>query len=190
MTNVTAQAAVAGELRKSWGWLMGWGVLLVVVGFIGLSYEFLATAVAVDVIGLFLLVQGVIELVQAFRHHKVSEFFLFLIGGLASLVAGVLLFMRPMAGLAVLTLLMASYFLVVGSFRLVGSIVNRRPGWGWGAFSGATGMLLGFLIWAEWPSSSVWAIGLFVAVSMIFQGWNYVMLAMIAKRGAERLAPA
>jgi len=182
MTNVDAAAAAPGELKASWGWLLGWGVLLILVGFIGLSYEFLATAVAVDVIGLFLIVLGVIELVQAFGHHRVSSFFLFLVGGLASLVAGFLLWRRPLAGMAVLTLLMASYFLVVGSFRLVGSLVNRHPGWGWGAFSGLAGMVLGFMIWAEWPSSSVWAIGLFVAVSMLFQGWNYVMLALVARR--------
>jgi uncharacterized membrane protein HdeD (DUF308 family) len=112
----------------------------------------------------------------------VSSFFLFLVGGLASLVAGILLWMRPLAGIAVLTLLMASYFLVVGSFRLVGSLVNRHPGWGWGAFSGAVAFALGAMIWAEWPASSVWAIGLYVSVSMLLQGWNYVMLAMVAKR--------
>jgi uncharacterized membrane protein HdeD (DUF308 family) len=182
MRNVDAAAAKAGELKAAWGWLLGWGLLLILVGFIGVSYEFLATAVAVDVIGLFLIAMGVIELVQAFRHHRVSSFFLFLVGGLASLVAGLLLWMRPLAGMAVLTLLMASYFLVVGSFRLVGSVVNRHPGWVWGALSGLAGVVLGFMLWAEWPSSSVWALGLFVAVSMLFQGWNYVMLALVARR--------
>jgi uncharacterized membrane protein HdeD (DUF308 family) len=182
MPTIDAAAAAAGELRKSWGWLLAWGVLLVIVGFMGLSYEFLATAVAVDVIGLFLIALGFIEGVQAFRHQKWSGFFLFLVGGILSIVTGFLLWMRPLAGMAVLTLLMASYFLVLGAFRAIGAVATRHPGWGWGAFSGLVAFVLGAMIWAEWPASSVWAIGLYVSVSMLFQGWNYVMLAMVAKR--------
>ncbi len=184
MTNVNLAAAAGGELRKAWGWLLAWGILLVFVGVIALSYEFLATAVAVDVIGLFLIALGVIEIVQAFKHQRWSGFFLFLVGGLLSIVTGFMLWRRPLIGMAVLTLFMASYFLVLGSFRLVGSIVTRHPGWGWGAFSGLTGIVLGAMIWAEWPASSFWVIGLFVAISLVFQGWNYVMLALVARKAA------
>jgi len=188
MPNVDTATAVAGELKKSWGWLLAWGILLVVVGFISLSYEFLASAVTVDVIGLFLIALGVIEFIQAFRHQKWSGFFLFLIGGILSIVAGFLLWRSPLAGMAVLTIFMASYFLVLGSFRAIGAFATRYPGWGWGAFSGLTGFVLGAMIWAEWPASSLWVIGLFVGISMLFQGWNYIMLAMVAK--SPRLAAA
>ncbi len=182
MPMVDTAAAVAGELRKAWGWLLTWGLLLILVGVIALSYEFLATAVAVDVIGLFLMALGVIELVQAFRHQRWQGFFLFLVGGIASMVAGFLLWRRPVVGMAVLTLMMASYFLVIGLFRALGALFTRHPGWGWGFFSGVVGIVLGVMIWSEWPSSSLWVIGMFVAISLIFQGWNYVMLALVARR--------
>jgi uncharacterized membrane protein HdeD (DUF308 family) len=38
------------------------------------------------------------------------------------------------------------------------------------------------MAWAEWPASSFWVIGLFVAISLVFQGWNYVMLALVARQ--------
>jgi uncharacterized membrane protein HdeD (DUF308 family) len=190
MTNVSMAAAAAGELKKAWGWLLAWGILLVFVGVIALSYEFLATAVAIDVIGLFLIALGVIEIVQAFKHQRWGGFFLFLVGGILSIVTGFMLWRNPLIGMAVVTLFMASYFLVLGSFRLVGAVATRHPGWGWGAFSGLTGIVLGVMIWSEWPQSSLWVIGLFVAISLVFQGWNYVMLALVARKAGQVAAAA
>jgi uncharacterized membrane protein HdeD (DUF308 family) len=89
----------------------------------------------------------------------------------------------------VLTLLVAAYFLVLGAFRMVGAVSSRHPGWGWGLFNGAVSAFLGMLIWRGWPESSLWVIGLFVCIDMIFQGWNYVMLAMVARKGAQLVAP-
>jgi uncharacterized membrane protein HdeD (DUF308 family) len=182
MPNVDHAAVVAGELRKHWGWLLAWGVVLVAVGFLSLGYELVTTVVTVDVVGLFLVVLGFVEVVQAFRHARWSGFFLFLLGGILSIVAGFLLWRAPLAGMALLTLVMASYFLVLGAFRTVGAISSRHPGWGWGALSGLVAFALGAMIWSEWPASSLWVIGLYVSIGILFQGWNYVMLAMIARR--------
>ena len=32
-------------------------------------------------------------------------------------------------------------------------------------------------------------IGMFVSIDMLFQGWNYVMLALVARKGAAVVAP-
>ncbi len=190
MPMVDTRAAVAGELRKAWGWLLAWGVILLVAGVVGLGYTFAVSVVTTFFIAGLLVVYGVIEVVQAFRHRRWGGFFFFLLGGLLSVAAGVLLWMSPLAGLGVLTLLMASYFLVLGVFRGVVAISSRHPGWGWGLFNGLVSVVLGVLIWNRWPFSSFWVIGLFVAVDMILEGWNYVMLSFVARRAAQVVAPA
>jgi len=194
MTMVDTRAAIAGELKKNWGWLLAWGVVLEVAGVLGLGYTFLVGAVTTAFIGALMMVYGVIELFQAFRHQKWSGFFLFLVGGILSIVAGALIWWRPVAGMEVLTLFMASYFLVLGAFRTVGSISTRHPGWGWGLFNGLVSLALGVMIWNQWPLSSFWVIGLFVCIDMIFAGWNYIMLSVVAKKvplpGAAAPAPA
>jgi uncharacterized membrane protein HdeD (DUF308 family) len=190
MVMVETKAAVAGELKKAWGWLLAWGILLVVAGVVALGYEFSVSIVTTLFVGGLLVVYGVIEVVQAFRHQMWQGFFLFLIGGILSIVAGALILARPIAGMEVLTLLMAAYFLVLGAFRSVGAISSRHPGWGWGLFNGVVSVALGMLIWNRWPASSLWVIGLFVAIDMIFQGWNYIMLALVARKGAQLIAPA
>jgi len=181
---------VAGELKKAWGWILAWGIILVVAGVVALGYEFSVGVVTTLFVGGLLIVYGVIEVVQAFRNQRWQGFFLFLFGGILSIVAGALILARPIAGMEVLTLMMAAYFLVLGAFRSVGAISSRHPGWGWGLFNGIVSMVLGMFIWNRWPESSLWVIGLFVAIDMIFQGWNYVMLGLLARRGAKVLAPA
>jgi uncharacterized membrane protein HdeD (DUF308 family) len=189
MVMVDTRAAVAGELRKAWGWLLAWGILLVLAGMLGLGYSFAVSVVTTVFVGGLLIAYGVMEVIHAFRHQRWAGFFLFLLGGLLSIVAGGVLWARPLASLEVLTLLVASYFLVLGAFRVVGAVSSRHPGWGWGLFNGAVSVLLGLLIWNGWPSSSLWVIGMFVAIDMIFQGWNYVMLALVAHKGAAVVAP-
>jgi uncharacterized membrane protein HdeD (DUF308 family) len=45
-------------------------------------------------------------------------------------------------------------------------------------------LLLGILIWAQWPFSSVWALGTLVGVSLIFSGISRLMLSSAVSRGA------
>ena len=47
--------------------------------------------------------------------------------------------------------------------------------------SGFLSFLLGILIWAGWPESSAWVIGLFVAIDLIAGGWALVMLALAVR---------
>jgi hypothetical protein len=44
--------------------------------------------------------------------------------------------------------------------------------------SGGVTLLLGILIWAEWPVSGLWVIGTFVAIDMFFSGVWLIMLAL------------
>ena len=55
------------------------------------------------------------------------------------------------------------------------------PNRGWVLLSGFLSFLLGILIWAGWPESSAWVIGLFVAIDLIAGGWALVMLALAAR---------
>ncbi|HET8724426.1 MAG TPA: HdeD family acid-resistance protein [Anaeromyxobacteraceae bacterium] len=189
MAIAEARAALAKELGRSWGWVLAWGILLIAAGVIGLGYEFAVSVVTAYFVGGLMVAYGVMEIVHAFRIRRWGGSLLFILGGALSVVAGVLIWTRPLAGLAVLTLMAAAWFLVLGAFRVVGAVSSRHPGWGWGLVNGAVSMLLGILVWRGWPASSLWVIGLFVCIDMIFQGWNYVMLALVVRQAARQVAP-
>ena len=39
-------------------------------------------------------------------------------------------------------------------------------------------LLLGLMIYKQWPASGLWVIGLFVGIEMLFNGWAWIMLAL------------
>jgi uncharacterized membrane protein HdeD (DUF308 family) len=89
---------------------------------------------------------------------------------------------NPGAGALVLTLILAVFFMVAGLFRIMAALTMRFPQWGWLLVSGIVTLLLGLLIWRQWPVSGLWVIGLFIGIDMIFCGWSWVMAALAARR--------
>jgi len=62
------------------------------------------------------------------------------------------------------------------------------PGSGWILFDGIVTLILGILVWRQWPSSSLWVIGTLVGISMIFTGMTRLMLSLAARRIGHALA--
>jgi uncharacterized membrane protein HdeD (DUF308 family) len=69
-----------------------------------------------------------------------------------------------------------------GVFRIVFALSERFAGWPWVLLNGAVTLMLGFLIYKQWPASGLWVIGLFVGIELIFNGWAWVMLALGLRR--------
>jgi len=49
-------------------------------------------------------------------------------------------------------------------------------------------LVLGLLVYLQWPSSSNWAIGTLVGVSLIVTGVTRLMLSLAVRRAASELA--
>jgi uncharacterized membrane protein HdeD (DUF308 family) len=96
-------------------------------------------------------------------------------------LVGLLVVTHPIAGALAWTLLFASFFTVIGLFRLVAAIRLKFPNWGWAAFDGAITLLLGVLLWIDWPGSGVWFLGFAVGISLLLRGWSYVMFAIAVR---------
>jgi uncharacterized membrane protein HdeD (DUF308 family) len=55
------------------------------------------------------------------------------------------------------------------------------PAWPWVLLNGVVNLILGVLIWRKWPESSLWVIGLFLGIDLLFHGWSCVILALTAR---------
>ena len=166
------------EVRKRWGWLLFLGIVMVVLGTIAFFIMPAATVGTVLVLGWLLVFSGVMETIQAFRERKSGGLFLHLIGGVLGVLVGLLVVTHPVAGALAWTLLFASFFTVIGIFRLVAAIRLKFPNWGWAVFDGVITTALGLLLWLEWPWSGLWFMGLAVGISLILRGWSYIMFAL------------
>lgn len=165
-------------LRPRWGWLLFLGIVMATLGTIALLIVPAATIGIALVAGWLLVLSGIIEMVHAFRVRLWGGLFLHLIGGVLGLLVGLLVVTHPLAGAVTWTLLFASFLSVVGTFRMIAAISLKFPHWGWAVFDGIVSLGLGILLWAEWPWSGLWFLGLSVGISLVLRGWSYVMFAI------------
>ena len=170
------------HLRQSWGWIMALGVLLTLTGVLCIVADVTATFATIIVFGSFLLVGAIISLVHAFRVHTWSGFLLSFLSALLRGFAGFFLIRYPTAGAIAVTLILASLFFVGGVFRAIGAGMMRFPQWGWSVFSGIVSVILGIILLAQLPVSSLWFIGFAVGVDMIFEGVSLVGVAAALRR--------
>ncbi len=171
-------AAGLQELRRHWGWFLVLGLALIVLGVLALGASVFTTMVTMIFLGWVLVVDGVLQGVLAFRAHQWSGFFQHLLAGILSVIVGGLILTKPIASALTLTLLLAAFFTVSGLFQVVAALVMQFPGRGWAILSGAVNVVLGILIWQEWPESSLWLIGTFVGIDLIFKGWSYTAFGL------------
>jgi len=144
----------------------------------------LVAAVAVNaVIAWLIILAGAVHLIVGFHSHGAGSLIWKVLVGLAYILIGAYLLLHPLLGVATLTLLLASLFLIEGVLDLV-LYFKVRPlhGAGWLLLDGVVTLLLSLLIWSHWPSSSAWAIGTLVGVSMIMSGVTRVMLSLAVRR--------
>ena len=138
-----------GNLHREWGWLLVLGINMVVLGTVAFMITPAAAISTVLILGWVLVVSGIVETVQAFRVRRWGVFFLHLIGGVLGVLVGLLIVTGPPAGAFAWTLLFASFFSVLGVFRLITAAHFKFPRWGWVVFDGAVTLVLGILL-ANW----------------------------------------
>ncbi len=168
--------------HKNWGWILFWGVSLVILGMLAISASVFTTLISVIFLGGVLLASGMVMTINSFQYwlHK-PGFMSHLLVALLYIVAGLLLMFTPIASAFSLTVLMAVFFIAMGFFRIIASAAFQLPNWGWSFLSGIITLLLGIVILAQLPSSGFYIIGLFVGIDLFIWGWAFIMLSILAK---------
>lgn len=175
------------ELRHNWGWILAFGCISILIGMFAVTYSMVFTLVSVLFLAGMLIAAGVIEGAYAIGHRERGHLIWHLVEALLAIAIGFLLLQSPARGAIVLTLLLATYFVIAGIFRIVAALALRLPNWGWTLLNGVITFALGILVWGGWPVTGLWILGLFIGITMIFSGWARVMLALALR--SHRLRP-
>jgi uncharacterized membrane protein HdeD (DUF308 family) len=170
-------------VARSWGWFLGLGIILVILGIGAISLPF-ATAMAVNLlVGWLLIAGGAVHLVHAFKASGWRGVIPHVLCGLLQLVVGVYMVTNPVAGVFVLTIMLVAYFAVEGVFKIILAVrTDTLPQRGWVTFSGIVSLGLAIYVGAQFPMSALWVIGLLVGIEMVVSGWSFIMIAL-ATRG-------
>lgn len=177
------------QLRGNWFWFVLLGIALIIVGLVAISAVGIASIATAAAIGILMVVGGIMEVAGAFWARNWSGFFYHLLAGLLSLVVGGLFLWAPVGALVALTLLLACLLIVKGAFETIVALTHRFTQWGWALLSGVLDLLLGFLILAGWPASAFWVIGLFIGISFLFRGVNWMMLGFALQSMKPKTQP-
>jgi uncharacterized membrane protein HdeD (DUF308 family) len=180
-----AKAIWLDEANKNSGLLILLGILTVIFGVVAIGSP-LITGFAVAVfVGFMLLASGFAQIVHAFKSKQWGTGFWGTVIGLLGAAAGLLMIFRPLVGLVTMTMLLAIYFLVDGISEVIAAFrIKPDKGWGWVLFNGIIAVVLGLMIWRQWPVSGAWAIGLLVGIHILITGWSMIILGTGARRVA------
>ncbi|MFF3784638.1 HdeD family acid-resistance protein [Streptomyces sp. NPDC001933] len=178
-----ADPATEGRrLSRSFGWLTLLGSLLVVAGLVGLVYTGVATLTSMILFGWLLLIGGIVGLLHAIDSRGSDYFWLGVVVAALNIAAGIVVIRHPHGTAEALTMFAALLFLTGGVFRLVGSVVVRGPQFGWTLLQGAFGLLLGLLVLFDWPHSSLYVLGLFFSLALLFDGLGLIAMGVGGRR--------
>lgn len=166
------------DLKKRSTWSIIMGVLTAILGVFLIIYPMATATIATFLLGWVLIFVAIAQIVFALHSQSVGKFFLKILLAVIYGIAGVALAFFPIAGVAALTVMLGSLLCAYGVVAIVGALQMRAvDGWGWFLFDGLVTLLVGILILARWPSSSLWAIGTLVGVAVLMGGISRIMIA-------------
>jgi uncharacterized membrane protein HdeD (DUF308 family) len=152
------------------------GVVAIILGVLAMLMPVLAGASVVLFLGVLVLAAGIVRMIWAFGSDSVGKGMLKFAVGVLTLLCGIVLLAHPLFASVVLTLVLAIYFVVDGIVEIVAGI-KRRPGlgWMWMLVGGIVSILLGVIIWRQFPLSGIWAIGILLGIKLFFVGLIMIM---------------
>ena len=159
------------------------GILMVVVGILCCVSPAVAGGTVTYVIGFLLIAMGLVQVVQGFREQGLMSKLLPVILGVLTVIAGGAIVAHPWIGMAVLTLVLAMSFICEGVWKIVASF-SFRPASGWIGLllSGVIAIVLGGMIWMQWPESTFFVIGILIGVNLLMTGFAMIFLAATVRR--------
>src|SRR5437868_145814 len=180
----TASSEMA-PLRAKWGWIVALGAVYTIAGFFALGSIAMATVASVLVVGVAMIVAGVAEVINAFQVKSWGKFLFWLLLGVLYIVAGFVTFENPLLAAALLTLMLGVALVASGIMRIILAFsMKEGTPWIWVVLSSVITLLLGIMILAHWPVSSLYILGLFLGIDLILAGVGWISVGLSLKTRA------
>ena len=171
-------------LRARWGWIVALGIIFMLAGVIALGSVVAATASAVLIVGIMMIMAGVAEIIAAFSVKGWGKAIFWGLLCALYVAAGIIAINNPFAAATILTLFLGIALIAGGIVRMFLAWHMREAGkpWGWIVVSGIISILLGAMIIAKWPYSSFYVLGIFLGIDLIFIGSSWLSIGLALKR--------
>jgi uncharacterized membrane protein HdeD (DUF308 family) len=145
------QAEMRNEVTWGWWLLVLVGLLSIVAGVIILFKPGESLATLAVIAGIFLLLEGIFELVDSFMRSTANRGMVALIGILSAII-GVLLIRHPIGGVTVAALLIGIWLIAIGVIRFAAAFGEFEPR-GWHPFGAVPELIAGTRPCRQRPST-------------------------------------
>jgi len=159
------------------------GIVMVILGVIAILAPQIATLAVEIFVGWLFIIGGIVRLFATFQSRDAPGFWWSILIAILAIIVGFVLVANPLAGVLTLTMVLIAMFLVEGVFQIIAGIEFRKAAagsWFWLVTSGVIDIILAVLIFAGWPGTAAWAIGLLVGINLLFAGIALTMTAIAA----------
>jgi uncharacterized membrane protein HdeD (DUF308 family) len=174
-------------VHKAGTWFIVTAVAFIVIGTMAILAPFVAGLAVATLVGWLFVVGGVMHIANAFRSDSVTRGVWQALVGLFYLVAGLYFLAHPLIALSTLTVMLAAVLFFEAIMDLFTWFATRHEdGSGWLLVNTFATGFLAVLIWMQWPSVSVWAIGTLVGIKLMISGFSRLMLGTAARGLEER----
>jgi uncharacterized membrane protein HdeD (DUF308 family) len=158
------------------------GVILFIAGTMALMSPLVAGSSSTIMVGVLLVIGGIGQCILAFKAGAFGRGLLTFIVGLLMTIAGSYMATQPVVGPAALTVILVIYLVIAALFELIMAFqIRPAEGWGSALINSIVTLLLGIMLWRQFPLSGAWAISMVFGVKMIFGGWLLLSIGITAK---------
>jgi uncharacterized membrane protein HdeD (DUF308 family) len=189
MATVVDLARRTGGTDEPRAWRLVLGIVMAVIGTAAIYTAKVTGMLSVIMAGTALAVAGFVEVLSGLGRGSRRVQPLRLMGGLLSMIVGVLFVFRPHIGLAGLTMMLAAYFTASGLFHGVTSLLERYDGWGWDLFYGACAIASSAVAITNMRTAGFWMVGVLVGIDILLRGVALTFGGMQRGRHRRRMRP-
>jgi uncharacterized membrane protein HdeD (DUF308 family) len=182
---------VRQAIRSHWVLFLIQGIIMIILGILAVGEPMVATLAVTLFAGWLFLFSGIVGLAGIFTARRVPGFWWALITAILAIVVGIYLIWRPLSGVLSLTLAVGAFFGAQGIVQIITAIGHHQVlrSWVWVLLTGIANVILALIIWAGFPGTAEWVLGLLFGINLLLWGFSLVMTS-IACRAVSDATPA
>lgn len=170
MNNLSFRNPLVDLLSENWWMVLIRGGAALIFGLLTWFYPFISILIMVMFFGVYALIDGVLGVVIAINGRRThQDWWLILIWGMVSILAGIMTFFVPGITWRVLITFIAIWSLVSGILQIIAAIRLRKSirGEGWMIVAGMLSVLVGIILFVNPVQGGIaltWVIGVYAAL--------------------------
>jgi len=162
------------------------GVIMIILGWMAIATPLLTGKSVLLLLGMMVMAGGILRMIWAFQASSLGKGILKFLLGILTLIAGSMILSNPLLASGVLAIMLAVYLFVDGLTEIMAAIsLPSGQGKVWLLLDGVISIVLGGLIYAQFPLSGALAIGIFLGVKLLFAGMVMLTLGTTVQTAAE-----